>query len=137
MREAPMLERPSAADDTSPMERDAEASGSPSTSTVDDALIGEIVRRVVERFHPRRILLFGSRARGTHRSDSDIDLFVEMPTDRRPPDRCEDILKLFGLRPWSLDVVVYTPDEVAKLSGQRGTLLSVIEAEGRVLHAGA
>jgi predicted nucleotidyltransferase len=104
---------------------------------VDDALIGDIVRALVERFHPRRVLLFGSRARGTHRPDSDIDLFVEMPTNRRPPERCEDVLALFGLRPWSLDVVVYTPEEVERLRGQQGTLLSVIEAEGRVLHAGA
>jgi len=41
---------------------------------------------------------------------------------------------IFGLRPWSLDVVVYTPEEVERLRGIHGTLLSVIEAEGRLLY---
>lgn len=104
---------------------------------VDDALLRDITRALVERFHPRRILLFGSRARGEPRDDSDIDLFIEMPSQRRPPERRDEVLALFGLRPWSLDVVVYTPEEVASLKGRTGTLLSVIETEGRILHEGA
>ena len=101
---------------------------------MDEALLADITRALVARFHPRRILFFGSRARGNPGDDSDIDLFIEMPSDRRPPDRRAEVLSLFGLRPWSLDVLVYTPEEVLRLKGQAGTLLSVIEAEGRVLH---
>ena len=41
---------------------------------------------------------------------------------------------IFGLRPWSLDVVVYTPEEVERLRGIHGTLLSIIETEGRLLY---
>ncbi|MDO8631666.1 MAG: nucleotidyltransferase domain-containing protein, partial [Phycisphaerales bacterium] len=36
--------------------------------------------RVIKAFDPLRLILFGSRARGTARADSDIDLLVVMPT---------------------------------------------------------
>ena len=66
--------------------------------------------------------------------DSDIDLFVEMAADKRPPDRFVEITSVFGLRPWSLDLVVYTPEEVSRLRGIHGTLLELIEAEGKLLY---
>lgn len=95
--------------------------------------VDSIVATIVARANPRRVVLFGSRARGSARADSDVDLFVEMETDRRPPDRIADLASLFPLHPWSLDLIVYTPDEVRRLAGVHGTLLSVIEAEGMVL----
>lgn len=93
-----------------------------------------ITRRIVERFRPHRVVLFGSQARGEAGLQSDLDLFVEMETDRRPPERAAEVAALFGLRPWSLDVVVYTPEEVERLRGRQGTLLARIEHEGRVLY---
>jgi len=96
--------------------------------------IDEIVQRLVERFHPRRVVLFGSHARGEATEESDLDLFVEMETRKRPPERAIEIGAAFGLRHWPLDVVVYTPDEVARLRNVRGALLPVIEAEGQVLY---
>ena len=38
--------------------------------------VQRMVERIVEGFHPLRIVLFGSRARGTDTPDSDIDLLV-------------------------------------------------------------
>ena len=96
--------------------------------------VDSIVAAIVARVNPRRVVLFGSRARGTAAPDSDVDLFVEMETDRRPPERITDLTALFPLHRWSLDLVVYTPDEVRRLSGVHGTLLSVIEAEGKLLY---
>ncbi|MGD0497391.1 MAG: nucleotidyltransferase domain-containing protein [Bryobacteraceae bacterium] len=37
---------------------------------------GEIVERITRRFSPEKIILFGSRARGDARPDSDVDLLV-------------------------------------------------------------
>ena len=94
----------------------------------------EVTRRIVERLDPHRVVLFGSHARGGAGRDSDLDLFVEMETDDRPPKRAARVAALFGLRRWPLDVVVYTPDEVARLRGVGGTLLSEIGADGQVLY---
>ncbi len=93
-----------------------------------------ITERIVERFRPRRVVLFGSRARGEAGPESDLDLFIEMETDRRPPERASDVAALFGMRSWPLDVVVYTPEEVERLRGVSGTLLALIEAEGQTLY---
>jgi predicted nucleotidyltransferase len=96
--------------------------------------IREIAQRIAERFHPRRIILFGSYARGDASGGSDVDLFVEMETPRRPPDRSIEVSAIFGLRSWPLDVVVYTPEEVERLRHVTGSLMARIEAEGRVLY---
>jgi predicted nucleotidyltransferase len=98
------------------------------------ALLEQVTRTIVERFHPKRIVLFGSHARGDASSDSDLDLFIEMQTSRRPPERAIEVSAAFGLRPWPLDVVVYTPEEVQRLRGVSGTLLAAIEKEGKVLY---
>jgi len=94
----------------------------------------EIAAKIVERFKPVRVVLFGSHARGKAGKDSDLDLFVEMETDQRPPERTIEVSAIFGLRQWPLDVVVYTPAEVERLRGVRGSLLSIIEDEGEVLY---
>ena len=54
-------------------------------------LLEQVTRTIVERFHPKRIVLFGSHARGDAGSDSDLDVFIEMQTSRRPPERAIEV----------------------------------------------
>ena len=49
--------------------------------------IDDIVERLVREYDPDRIILFGSRAAGTAREDSDIDLLVLKETEDRPLNR--------------------------------------------------
>lgn len=98
------------------------------------ALLEHVTKTIVERFHPKRTMVFGSHARGNARPDSDLDLFIEMDTPHRPPDRAIEVSEVFGLRPWAMNIVVYTPEEVRRLRHVKGTLLSVIEKEGKVLY---
>ena len=49
-----------------------------------DQAIAEITRRLVDYYHPERIYLFGSAARGDGGPDSDLDFCVVLP-DEAPP----------------------------------------------------
>lgn len=51
----------------------------------------EAVRRLVEAAHPRRIILFGSRARGDATEDSDVDLLIVLAEVK---DRVAEIVRL-------------------------------------------
>ena len=73
---------------------------------LDDAALKRIIDKIVEAFHPLRIILFGSHARGDHRPDSDVDLFVEMETDDPPLERRVKIRRLFRPSPCGMDILV-------------------------------
>jgi predicted nucleotidyltransferase len=101
---------------------------------VDEALIQEIVRKIVAAFNPRRIILFGSRARGNERADSDVDLFIEMETNLHPIKRRTQIRELFARQWWGMDLIVKTPEEVIRERDSLISLVPDIESEGKVLY---
>ena len=49
-----------------------------------DQAIAEITRRLVDYYHPERIYLFGSAARGDGGPDSDLDFCVVLPDEAAP-----------------------------------------------------
>ena len=101
-----------------------------------EAAIPQMVERIAQTFKPRAIILFGSRARGDARPDSDVDLLVvfESVDDKRQVAqairRC-----LRGLR-CPVDVVVATTDELTRLGSVAGYVYRPALREGVVLHAG-
>ncbi len=44
-------------------------------------IVDQIVATLISKFHPRRIYLFGSRARGDARADSDYDFLIEIENE--------------------------------------------------------
>ena len=70
----------------------------------------DIVARIVDPA-TEKILLFGSTARGTVRSTSDLDLLVVRHDCRRPGERADDLYRRARPRV-ALDLLVYTPEEL-------------------------
>jgi predicted nucleotidyltransferase len=102
---------------------------------IDEALVSEIVLRMRAAGRPERIVLFGSRARGTARADSDIDLLVIEPSTLPRYKRAVPYLRaLMGLFP-AKDIVVWTPEEVEAWSGNQNVFITTALREGRVLFA--
>ena len=96
--------------------------------------IKEMVRRLVERFDPEQIILFGSHARGTAGPDSDVDLMIVMPVSgSRRARQIEMRVALHDIRV-PKDIVLVTPDEVARQRDIVGTLIRPALREGQVLY---
>jgi predicted nucleotidyltransferase len=100
-------------------------------------VIRSMVRRIVERFDPDRVILFGSHARGTGDADSDVDLLVVMPvTGSKREKQLEIRLALHEFRV-PKDVIVTTPEEFAWRKKIPGTIERPAALEGRLLYARA
>src|SRR5262245_46078077 len=72
--------------------------------------IRRFARQIAERFHPEKIILFGSYAYGKPHEESDVDLLVIMPAY----DVINQSIRI-GLaleRPFSLDLIVRTPKQI-------------------------
>jgi predicted nucleotidyltransferase len=97
-------------------------------------LLGDIVRRIVETAQPEKIILFGSRARGDGRPNSDFDVLVikesSEPSYRRDAPLC---LALAGLNA-PVDVMVYTPEEVTDWSAVPQAFITTALREGKVVY---
>lgn len=102
--------------------------------TIENALL-EMVRRIVQRFDPDRIILFGSRARGTAREDSDVDLLVVMPVEGSLREKAIEIGVLLRDILVPKDIVVVTPESFAWRQHVIGTIEWPAAREGRVLYA--
>jgi len=97
-------------------------------------LIERMTRRLVRRFDPEKIILFGSHARGTPGPDSDVDLLVVLPISGSKRQRQVDIrLALHDIRV-PKDIIVSTPEEFAWRRDVVGTIEYPAVREGRVLY---
>jgi predicted nucleotidyltransferase len=106
-------------------------------STGAELQIRCMVRRIVRRFRPERIILFGSRARGDARPDSDIDLLIVMAVEGSVRDKRLEIRQALHDSPFPLDVIVTRPEDFAWRKDVVGTIEWPAAREGRVLYANA
>ena len=100
----------------------------------NDPLVRDVVAQVVAEADPLRVLLFGSRATGTARPDSDIDLLVVMPdgTDRRAAmTRIGSRVRRPGV---GIDLLVTTPAVLAAHGDDPGLVYRTILRTGRALY---
>ena len=101
---------------------------------VTEDLLREAVDRILSAGSPDKIVLFGSRARGDCRPDSDLDLLIieesNLPRHRRAGRYRMALLGLFPAK----DVVVWTPQEVDAWRAVPNAFITAILAEGRVLY---
>src|ERR1700730_13472932 len=87
--------------------------------------------QIAERFHPEKIILFGSYAYGTPHNESDVDLLVIMPAY----DVVNQSIRI-GLAldaPFSLDLIVRTPKQIAGGLRDNNWFLREIVEKGKVL----
>lgn len=101
------------------------------------ALIDRMVARIVRRFRPEKIILFGSQAHGTPTADSDVDLLVLMPLPRGRLDKADkEIAMRCAVRDIHIpkDILVATPEEFERRRDIVGTIAYEAALGGNVLY---
>ena len=97
--------------------------------------IKTVVDKIAREFHPDKIILFGSYAWGEPGPDSDVDLLIIKKTvDTRRTAR--EIDKTLFPRPFSLDLIVYDPEQVARRRAAGDDWINQVLMKGKVLYAG-
>jgi predicted nucleotidyltransferase len=96
------------------------------------AAIRKYVRQVVAKFHPEKVILFGSHAYGKPDEGSDVDLMVIMPAKNELSQSIR-IRQAFW-PPFALDLLVCTPEMLAKRLGWNDWFLKEVVEKGIALY---
>jgi len=102
---------------------------------VTPELLREITRRIEEAVHPEKIILFGSHAWGQPNADSDLDLYVVVPSSDEPSyRRASGIYRCLRGIGVPVDLIVQTHDEMERSRVVTTSLTRKVLQEGRVLY---
>lgn len=95
--------------------------------------IQELSNRIVEAFHPDRIVLFGSYAYGNPDEGSDVDLLVLMPFEGKGFKMSLEILNKVNPR-FPIDLLARRPDDTARRYAEGDPLIREALDRGKVLY---
>jgi predicted nucleotidyltransferase len=99
------------------------------------SVIDNMVKRIVAKFHPEKIIVFGSQVRGTAGPNSDVDLLVVMPVEGSPWETGLKIRHALHDFPVPLDVIVTRPEDFAWRKEIVCTIEWIATKEGKVRYA--
>lgn len=101
---------------------------------VSAEILWEITERLLREFHPHQIILFGSQARGTADSRSDVDILVVCPVEKNRRTlmvAMDRALKGLGI---ARDIVILSPEEFERDRHIPGTIARPVFLEGKILY---
>ena len=104
------------------------------TQTEIQDILNRIVERITGKFDPDKIVLFGSYAHGNPTTDSDADLLIIMRVSGSKRRQAVEIDFLLQGIPIPTDIIVVSPEEVARSCDCPGTIINEAIREGKVLY---
>ena len=118
-----------------------ETGGQGKISGMDEKMLQSITDSIVDELHPEEVILFGSRAAGTNRPGSDIDLLIVLADSdettrgrRRLTGRAYRRLASY---PVAKDILIYSRAEVERWQHVQGYVIARGLSEGRRLYGKA
>ena len=108
------------------------------TSTViEQQILDQVVTRIVETVQPRRIILFGSAARGQMGPHSDLDLRIVMPDGAHRRQTSQRLYRAL----WGLgipkDIVVVTESDIRQFADEPSLVICPALKEGKEVYSAA
>ncbi len=99
-------------------------------------VIDQLAAEIIARFHPQKIILFGSYAYGIPKPESDVDLLVVMETEHTEIEQASQICREIPYR-FGVDLLVYTPQHLAHRLQMGDPFLTGITLRGITLYESA
>ncbi|MCZ7402334.1 MAG: nucleotidyltransferase domain-containing protein [Candidatus Methanoperedens sp.] len=101
---------------------------------ISHEILDEVARRIVEKFHPEKIILFGSQARGTADSHSDVDLLVISAIKEKRRKLMVDMRSVLNELEYAFDLIILTREEFERERKIPGTVGRYASKEGKVIY---
>ena len=101
---------------------------------ISEETIKEAARRLVDQFHPKKIILFGSHARGTADNRSDVDLLVITTIKGSRHKMMVEMDRAIRGVNAAFDIVILTADEFEEEQRIPGTIGRYVSQEGKTLY---
>jgi predicted nucleotidyltransferase len=106
-----------------------------SPKPIEQKLLNDIIRRIVEVAQPDKIILFGSAARDQMGVNSDVDLLVIKSGNFHRGRLTEEIyISLYGIGQ-AVDIIVVTPEDVERYRDSFALVIRPALEEGKVVYA--
>jgi predicted nucleotidyltransferase len=102
--------------------------------TLDESLLNEIIQWIVKVMDPEKIIMFGSRAKGTATEDSDLDLMVIVDKSEIPRPRSRPVYGALRDIFIPMDILVYTQEEVDDWQNVSVHITSTARREGKTIY---
>jgi Predicted nucleotidyltransferases len=104
------------------------------SSALKQEILDDLVQRIVQAVHPRRIILFGSAARGQMGPHSDLDVLVVMPDGTHRRQTARRIYRVLSGLGVSKDIVVVTESDVWQFADEPSLVICPALKEGMELY---
>ncbi len=92
------------------------------------------IERIARRVRPARIIAFGSRARGQHKPDSDLDLLVVLPRGAKENGLAGEIYEAVGALGFSKDILISEEDRFERSRSSINSVQATAASEGVTLY---
>ena len=100
---------------------------------MDNKVLQEVVRRIVDVADPEKIILFGSAARGSITQESDLDVMVVKADVNRRHLAQRIYRNLIGVGR-AVDVIVVTPEDIERYGNCPALVIEPALREGKVIY---
>ncbi len=101
---------------------------------IDQNKIKQVATRIGIEADAEQVILFGSYARGDAGENSDVDLMIIAESSLPRFKRSRKLYKLFNPYPFGMDLLMYTPQEIAKGKKSHFSFVSRVLKEGKTLY---